>query len=157
MSWSEDYVREIRGRLAEAKRQGLWMSARDVEFVRHLLSWWSRAHMLGWKRPNDGLLPTIAHVRSQGVTHLYVRCSASGCHQTRRIALDDLHRPPGRQRVPEHVAFNDLPNICRWRCLKCGSRKVSVMAHWPTGPGMGGAHGQSRSIPLIESKRSDDQ
>ena len=155
MSWTDEYIRDLRSRLAESKRQGLWVSARDVQFVRDLLAWWMKASMRGFARPNDGALPTIASARQHGVTHLFVKCERPGCHQSRRLALDDLHRPPDRQPVPGHVAFNDLPNICRWRCLKCGSRRVSVMAHWPTGgSSMGGAHGQDRAIPLVEGKKT---
>ena len=156
MSWSEDYVRDLRGRLAEAKRQGLFLSALDVAFFRHLVAWWGKASMQGWARPNDGMLPTIAWMREQGVSHVFVYCERHLCHQSRRIALDDLYRPPGRMKVPEHAIFRDLPNICRFRCLKCGSRHVSIMAQWPAGPGMGGAHGQQESIPLIRGKAMRD-
>ena len=65
--------------------------------------------------------------------------------------------PPGRKKVPEHTVFRDLPNVCRWRCLKCRSRKVSIMAQWPAGPGMGGAHGQASSIPLGRGKALTDE
>ena len=159
MSWSDEYIRDLRSRLAEAKRQGVWVSARDVQFVRHLLSWWLKASMRGWARPGDGPAPTLGSVRRNGVTHLFVSCGRPGCHQSRRLALDDLHRPPDRQPLPDHTVFNDLPNVCRWRCLKCGSRHVTVMAHWPTGAGMGGAHGQLRAVPLAEGKTtwSDDE
>ena len=133
MSWPETYIRDLRSRLAEAKQQGLFLSAMDVAFFRELVTWWTRASMQGWARPNDGMLPTIAETRRHGVTHLFVTCERQFCRQTRRLALDDLYMPPGRQKLPEHTVFRDLPNVCRWRCLKCGSRKVSVMAHWPTG------------------------
>lgn len=133
MSWSDEYIRDLRGRLAEAKRQGLWVSAQDVQFVRHLLSWWTKANMTGFGRPSDGAAPTIGGARRQGVTHLFVRCDRPGCHQSRRLSLDDLHRPPGRQAMPDHVVFLDIPNVCRFRCLRCGSRAVSVVADRPTG------------------------
>lgn len=132
MSWSEEYIRDLRGRLAEAKRQGLWLSAMDVAFFRELVTWWTKASMQGFGRPNDGMLPTVGSARQHRVTHLFVHCETRFCHQTRRIALDQLHMPPGRRPVPDHVAFIDLPKVCRFRCSRCQGRKVSVMAHWPT-------------------------
>lgn len=124
MSWSEEYIRDLRGRLAEAKRQGLWLSALDVAFFRHLVQWWTKASMQGFGRPNDGMLPTVGSARKHRITHLFVHCERQHCGQTRRIALDELYRPPGRQPVPDHIAFIDLQVVCRFHCTKCGDRKV---------------------------------
>lgn len=133
MSWTEDQINRLRNRMSLAKRAGEWLSAPEINLVLGLIQFWRRATMRsGLMGPAEGLPPTIADTRINGISHVYVTCSNGTCYgHSRRIALNDLKLPGGRP-VPETATFVDLPNLCRFRCLKCSGRRVSVMADWPS-------------------------
>lgn len=72
------------------------------------------------KRPDDAVPPTMAHLRSHGVTHAWVTCLS--CYRSARADLS---------KARDDAVFIDL----RFRCAACGSRNVQARPDWPSGGG----------------------
>ena len=136
MSWTDDQLDKLRGKMAEAKRQGAWISAAEARLVGTLIWTIRRLTMSkGWSGVADGPLPTIGDTKAQGIHALHVTCEAFECRNRRRLLFEHL-RMPGGKPVPDTVVFVEIAKVCRFRCFRCGGRRVSVMADWPNPLGL---------------------
>lgn len=125
MSWTEDQLDKLRAKIGETKRQGGWISAAEAGLIATLITAIRRLTMnKGWSGIPEGKLPTIGDSRRQGITKFTVTCASPACWSTRRFSFDEL-------KLEDDIAFVEIPEHRRFRCQKCGSRKVTVMADWP--------------------------
>ena len=76
------------------------------------------------KRPPPGPPPTIGYLREQGVTSVYVSCSAVNCQRGSVTTFDAI-------RLSNDTPFPSIATRKRWVCSHCGSRKANVMPNWP--------------------------
>lgn len=76
------------------------------------------------KRPPPGPPPTIGMLRDQGVRSIHVSCTAPNCLHGANLQLDTLG-------LPDDTSFLAVATRRRWKCIKCGCRKVHVMPRWP--------------------------
>ena len=76
------------------------------------------------KRPPLAPPPTIGDLRHQGVTRFRLSCNEVNCAHGADLAIDTLD-------LPDDTPFPSIATQRRWKCEKCGSRKVSVMPRWP--------------------------
>lgn len=127
MSWTEDQLNQVRDKMSLAKRQGVWITASEVDIVLGLIRFWQRATRQA--NPAEGLMPTIGDSRRQHQTHVFVDCGALGCGNTRRLSFDDLG-------LPDETVFVEIARRKRFVCHRCRSRNVSVRVDWPL-PRMG--------------------
>ncbi len=79
------------------------------------------------RRGPDGPLPTIRETLAQGLTRVRVSClglyQGHTCHHSGVVPLDAL-------RLPDDVAFIEIPKVRRLRCSRCGARDTHVMPDW---------------------------
>ena len=64
--------------------------------------------------------PTIAHLRSMGLTGLSVTCGGADCQHSTDLRFDDL-------KLPDETAFPQIVKLRRFACKACGSGRVSLM------------------------------
>ena len=108
--------------MALAKRQGAWVSAVEAGVVLGLIRFWQRATRQA--NPADGMLPTIASSRRQGITHVFVECETMGCGNRRRLPFEDLG-------LPEETVFIEIARKRRFACHRCRRANATVRADWP--------------------------
>ncbi|RYC30220.1 hypothetical protein D3273_19800 [Lichenibacterium minor] len=76
----------------------------------------------------DGPAPTIAQLRQQGISALFVTChglrQGVTCHHTTRLSLDPLE-------APDDMSFLELCRSLRLVCSLCGGRKMHIVPLWP--------------------------
>lgn len=79
------------------------------------------------RRGPDGPPSTIGQTLAQGLTRVRVSClgiyRGYTCHHAGVVPLDAL-------RLPDDVAFVEIPKACRLRCSRCGARDIHVMPDW---------------------------
>ena len=125
MSWSDDELRALREKAAAAREAGGWISATEARIVLGLIHVFRRAAMRpGWNGAPQGPLPTIASSKRHNVHGFVITCERYGCGGQRRFRFDDFA-------LPDTTVFIEIPRHLRFRCLRCGGRKVGIMALWP--------------------------
>ena len=68
--------------------------------------------------------PTIGYLRAQGITRVHVSYNGVNCHHGVVLTLDALS-------LPDDTPLSSIATRLRWKCQRCGSRKVRVMPSWP--------------------------
>lgn len=126
VSWTDDQLERLRSRMAGARRHGTWISAAEAGLVSTLIHAIRRlTRATGWSGIPEGKLPTIGDSRAKGISKFTVHCSTPQCWSSRRFSFDELS-------LPDHVVFVDIPRHRGFVCRQCGSRKVTIMADWPS-------------------------
>lgn len=125
--------------MADAKRQGTFISAAQAGIVLDMIQAYRRVMMLAGRPAAPKCMPpTVGDNRRQGATGLWVQCEgiidSAPCNSRRRLSFDDL-------KVPESMAFAEIRHQRRFRCERCGGRKVSLI---PDLPDRGGGRGSSQ-------------
>ncbi len=72
---------------------------------------------------NNAQAPTIAYLRSQGVTGARVSCR--NVERGRSVTV-----PFDRMGLPDDTPFPQIARARKWVCQKCKGRQVSVMPDW---------------------------
>ena len=76
----------------------------------------------------DGPRATIGQTFAAGLTRVRVSClgmyKGHTCHHGGVVELEAL-------RLPDEVAFVEIPRARRLRCSRCGARDIHVMPDWP--------------------------
>ena len=135
----EDEVRELIGRMSGAQRQGFHVTPAALRIVLAALqfylagrTWLPKSHPDPREHPPrtkpepyTGPLPTVGNCRGHGMTGFFVDCLGPHCHARRRFTFEDVG-------AADDEVFVDIPKRRRFRCSRCGSRKVTVTADWPT-------------------------
>lgn len=125
MSWSDEELAALREKAAAAAGAGAWISATEARIVLMLIRVFRKATMRpGWTGAPEGRLPTIGASKAHGISGFLVACDRPGCGGQRRFRFDDFD-------LPDATVFVEIPVRLRFRCLRCGGRKVSIMALWP--------------------------
>jgi hypothetical protein len=65
--------------------------------------------------------PTIGHLKSMGLTGVYVTCR--GCQRSRPLPFDAL-------KLPDETLFPDVERLRRFRCADCGGSASAVTPDW---------------------------
>lgn len=138
MSWTQDQLDRLRQRMAGAKRQGAWITADEAGLIATLVQTVIRlTRGTGWSGVPEGRLPSIVYLKARGVSKFTVTCATPQCWSTRRFSFDELA-------LDDELVFVDIPRHRHFRCRKCGSRQVTVMADWPNM--LRGRSGESHSF-----------
>jgi hypothetical protein len=125
MSWSDEELSALRARADAARDAGGWISATEARIVLSLIRVFRKAMMRpGWNGAPEGRLPTIGASKAHGIPGFLISCDRTGCGGQRRFCFDDFA-------LPDTTVFVEIPARLRFRCLRCGGRKVSIMALWP--------------------------
>ena len=72
---------------------------------------------------NNASPPTIAYLRSQGVSGARVSCRNAECGSSVTVPFDKIA-------LPEDTPFPQIARVRKWVCAKCKGRQVSVMPDW---------------------------
>jgi hypothetical protein len=83
--------------------------------------------------PDRSQLPTIGHIRAQGMSGFALDCLGVHCHHSARIEFAALQ-------LPDYLILIEIPKARRFVCAKCGGRGVSVRPDWlalPSNPSPG--------------------
>jgi hypothetical protein len=65
--------------------------------------------------------PTIGHLKSMGLTGVYVTCRA--CQRSRPLPFDVF-------KLGNETLFPDIERLRRFRCADCGGRASAVTPDW---------------------------
>ncbi len=137
MSWTEDQINKLRDRMSLAKRAGEWLSVHDARLVLGLIAFWRRMTVSSsFMDPAEGMIPTIGHMKSQGIAGIIVECGQSTCGNRRKLSFDDLG-------LSDRVVFIEIAKHRGFRCTRCGSRKVTIVANHPNPLGSGWVDGEA--------------
>ena len=133
----EDDIRELIGRLSAAQRQGfhvtpamIAMLLASLRFYLAAKSWLAKPRA----DPHDdaphvkpekytGPPATIANLRQQGLVAVSVTCGGPNCWNTKRVTFDALG-------LADDTPVPDIQVSRRFRCQKCGCRRVRVSPDW---------------------------
>ena len=67
--------------------------------------------------------PTIGHMKSLGLTGVWVSCTRDGCKRSVALEWDKIG-------LPDDLPFPEIPARRRFVCSSCGAAAVSVTPDW---------------------------
>ena len=67
--------------------------------------------------------PTIGDCRRQKQDAFFVTCARGGCFHRKRFTFDELN-------LPDTMIFVNIPFYFRFRCVRCGERRITLTPDW---------------------------